>query len=312
MNGTRRFLLGGGAAFAGLGALGYAAYRQFPAFFDQYVRELSVPILPAPRKPNPKAWPNKGLHAAWLGHSTVLVKADGFTFITDPVLSDRAGLSFGPLTLGVKRRVASALTFGDLPPIDLILLSHAHMDHLDTPSLRKLEGKGTRVVMAPETSDLIRAHRYAAVDELRWDQEIRVGEATIRAFAVNHWGARMRTDTYRGYNGYVIEAANRRILFAGDTAITDHFRSVKRSKPVDLAIMPIGAYNPWIRFHCTPEQAWKMAGDAGADRLLPVHHQTFHLSREPVGEPIERFVAAAGSATSRVVLKEIGEEFRLS
>lgn len=306
---SRRMMLGGGATLAGVGALGYAAYRQFPLFFQQYVKEMNLPVLPAPRKPNPKSWPDKGLHAAWLGHSTVLVKIDGFTFITDPVFSTRAGLNLGPVTLGVKRRIEAALDLAGLPRIDLILLSHAHMDHLDTPSLRKLEGKGTRVIMAPETSDLIRVNRYAAVNELRWDEELRVGQAHVRAFAVNHWGARMRTDTYRGYTGYVVEAGGHRVLFAGDTAITDHFRGVRRSKPVDLAIMPIGAYNPWIRFHCTPEQAWKMANDAGADRLLPVHHQTFHLSREPVSEPIERFVAAAGSATDRIVLQQIGEEF---
>lgn len=303
---SRRLLVGGGTAFAGMGALAYAAYRQFPLFFEQYVKEMQIPVTPAPRKPNPKSWPDKGLHAAWLGHSTVLVKVDGFTFITDPVFSTRAGLNLGFVTLGVKRRVAPAVRIEDLPKIDLILVSHAHMDHLDTPSLKKLEGKGTRVVMAAETSDLIRRDRYQQVDELRWDSELRVGDAAIRAFAVNHWGARMRTDTYRGYNGYVIDVAGRRVLFGGDTAATDHFRSVRKSKPVDLAIMPIGAYNPWIRFHCTPEQAVRMANDAGAERLLPVHHQTFHLSREPVTEPIERFLTAA---RDRTVLTDIGAEF---
>lgn len=307
MNWKRRAIVGGGAAFAGLGALGVAAYRQFPLFFEQYVKEMSLPVLPPPRKPNPKAWPDRGLHAAWLGHSTVLVKIDGFTFLTDPVFSRRAGLNFGPVTLGVKRRVEAALLPEDLPKLDLILISHAHMDHLDVPSLRALESKTTRVVMAAATADLVRGGRYASVSELRWDEESRQGEALVRAFQVNHWGARVRTDTYRGYSGYVVEAAGRRVLFGGDTALTDGFRAVRRSKPVDLAIMPIGAYNPWIRFHCTPEQALKMANDAGADRLLPVHHQTFHLSREPIGEPIERFLHATGS--DRVALTEIGAEF---
>ena len=107
--------------------------------------------------------------------------------------------------------------------------------------------------------------------------------AEMRAFEVNHWGARMRTDTYRGYNGYVIEAGRYRILFGGDTAATTAFRSVRTSRPVDLAVMPIGAYNPWIYYHCTPEQAWRMGNDAGAELFIPVHHQTFQLSREPSG-----------------------------
>src|SRR5580765_8907737 len=91
-------------------------------------------ILPAPHRPRPQYWPDTGLHAAWLGHSTVLLKVDGVTILTDPVFSTRVGLNFGPLTVGVKRLVAPALRLVELPKIDLILLSHAHFDHFDTPS----------------------------------------------------------------------------------------------------------------------------------------------------------------------------------
>ena len=119
----------------------------------------------------------------------------------------------------------------------------------------------------------------------------------------------MSTDTWRGYNGYVITAGRRRVLFAGDTAITDLFREAGGA---DLALMPIGAYNPWIRYHCNPEQAWRMANDARADRILPIHHQTFHLSYEPPDEPIARLLDAAGnSAHDRIVLHDIGQEFHL-
>ena len=90
------------------------------------------------------------------------------------------------------------------------------------------------------------------------------------------------------------------MLFAGYTAYTESFRSVRSPKPVDLAIMPIGAYDPWIRSHCNPEQALAMANDAGAEFILPVHHRTFELSREPSHEPLERLLAAAGSAEDRV------------
>jgi L-ascorbate metabolism protein UlaG (beta-lactamase superfamily) len=121
----------------------------------------------------------------------------------------------------------------------------------------------------------------------------------------------MRTDTHRGYNGYLIDIGRYRILFGGDTANTDLFRQVKSTKPVDLAIMPIGAYNPWIHYHCTPEQAWRMGNDAGAEFLVPVHHQTFQLSSEPVGEPIRRFYEAAGSSAHRVAIDSIGREFHL-
>jgi L-ascorbate metabolism protein UlaG (beta-lactamase superfamily) len=100
------------------------------------------------------------------------------------------------------------------------------------------------------------------------------------------------------------------VLFGGDTAWTDTFRPLRALGKIDLAIMPIGAYNPWIRAHCNPEQALKMANDAGAEFILPVHHQTFELSSEPLVEPIERLVAAAGS--DRVCLHEIGQEFHLN
>jgi L-ascorbate metabolism protein UlaG (beta-lactamase superfamily) len=139
-----------------------------------------------------------------------------------------------------------------------------------------------------------------------------VGPAAVRAVEVKHWGARLQGDTYRGYNGYLIETEKRRVLFAGDTAYTEEFRAVRSAKPVDLAIMPIGAYDPWIRVHCNPEQAWAMAHHAGAEFVLPVHHRTFQLSSEPHTEPLERILAAAGSATERVVVRAIGGEFHLA
>src|SRR5471030_23399 len=273
-------------------------------------------VLPAPEHPNPKAWGDRGLYAAWLGHSTVLLKIDGVTILTDPVFSMRAGIGLGPvslgLTLGLKRLVAPALTVPELPKIDLILLSHAHMDHFDLPSLRRLARRGTAVVTAAKTGDLLPADAYQGVRELGLGDGAAVGPLAIRAFQVNHWGARMRSDTYRGYNGYTIEAGRYRVLFGGDTAITTAFRGLKGSRPYHVAIMPVGAYNPWIHAHCTPEQAWQMSNDAGAEFFLPVHHQTFALSREPYLEPIERVYAAAGNHPDRVAVRRIGEELRIT
>jgi len=242
----------------------------------------------------------------------VLLKIDGVTILTDPVFSTRAGLGFGPLTLGLKRLVEPALSLAELPTIDLILLSHAHMDHFDIRSLRRLESPATTVVTAARTADLLRVNRYAAVHELAWGERTRVGPLEIRAFQVKHWGARMRSDTYRGYNGYTIEVGRYRVLFGGDTAMTTSFRALKSSRPWNLAIMPVGAYNPWIRSHCDPEQAWQMAQDAGAEFFLPVHHQTFTLSREPYLEPIERICESAAHHPDRVALHRIGQQFHLT
>lgn len=282
-----------------------------PAFFRELSKEYKRETLPAPLRPNPKAWPDRGLHAAWLGHSTILLKLDGFTILTDPVFSARVGINLGPLTVGIKRLVDVAAEIPELPPIDLLLLSHAHMDHFDLPSLRGLENRQTRVITASRTSDLLRVHRYANVHELRWNESVQVGAAKVKAFEVLHWGARMRSDLYRGFNGYLVEAGPYRVVFGGDTAYTDSFRQLRSPHPIHLAIMPIGAYDPWIRVHCNPEQAWAMANHAGAEFVLPVHHQTFQLGREARTEPIERILASAGSTPDRVCLQEIGQEFHL-
>jgi L-ascorbate metabolism protein UlaG (beta-lactamase superfamily) len=275
-------------------------------------REYHRESEPAPNHPRPKDWPDTGLHAAWLGHSTVLLKLNGTTILTDPVFSQRIGLNFGPVTLGIKRLTEVAAPVTELPPIDLVLLSHAHMDHFDLPSLRELESKATEVMTAVRTADLLRTRRYKQVHELRWGETVRTaGGATVSAFEVNHWGARMRSDVYRGYNGYTVESDGFRIIFGGDTAYTDVFRRLKSSRPFDLAVMPIGAYDPWIRVHCNPEQAWSMANDAGAERILPVHHQTFRLSHESRLEPIERVLGAAGSDIDRICVRELGGEFHL-
>lgn len=292
------------------GAVAWAC-RTAPAFWRRLQEDRKRSVRPAPHRPTPANWPDRGLHAAWLGHSTVLLKVDGITILTDPVLSPRVGLNLGPVTLGLKRLVAPALDLPELPKIDIVLLSHAHFDHFDVPTLRRLESRGTTVVTASRTRDLLRARRYRAVHELGWDDGVGIGAVEIRAFQVNHWGARMRTDVYRGFNGYTIQVGHRRVLFGGDTAYTPEFRRLRWTRPFDLAIMPVGAYDPWIHYHCTPEQAWRMAEDAGFEFFLPVHHQTFALSREPYLEPIERVYRAAGRHADRVALDAIGREFRL-
>lgn len=300
-------------AAAGLGATSLAAaalYRSSSPFLRMLAKDFIRTVEPSTLRPTPQLWPDRGLHAAWLGHSTLLLKADGFTVLTDPVLFPRIGLDLGLFTFGPRRLVAPALDSSSLPPIDLILLSHAHMDHMDLPTLRALQSPRTHVVTARATSDLLNVPAYASVQEVGWNQSVRVGPASIRGLEVNHWGARMHSDTFRGYNGYLLQIGAHRILFAGDTANTDAFRHVSGAH---LAFMPIGAYQPWIRAHCSPEQAWRMANDARADIVAGIHHQTFRLSQEPSSEPLHRLLSAAGSAAhSRIALHSIGSQLSLS
>jgi L-ascorbate metabolism protein UlaG (beta-lactamase superfamily) len=263
------------------------------------------PVVAAPHKPSPKDWPDTGVHVAWIGHATCLIKLDGFTILTDPVFSRRCGIDLVLGTLGPKRLVEPALTVDELPKIDLVLLSHAHFDHWDMPSLAKLASKEVPVICAKETSDLLTASRWKSVEEMAWRERKQSGPVSVTGVEVKHWGARVRRDTHRGYTGYLLESASGKILFSGDTAFTNGFRELKDGREIDLAIMPIGAYNPWIASHCTPEQAVQMADWAGAKQILPVHHRTFVLSNEPVDEPMERFLAK----TDRGVAREIGMEW---
>jgi L-ascorbate metabolism protein UlaG (beta-lactamase superfamily) len=138
-----------------------------------------------------------------------------------------------------------------------------------------------------------------------------VGDVEVRAVQVKHWGARLGRDTHRGYNGYVIRREGRALLFGGDTAYTTLFASHRSHGPYDAAIMPIGAYDPYIYNHGTPEQAIAMADAAGARLFVPVHHQTFQLSHEPVGEPIARAEAALAGERGRLAVRQIGETVRI-
>ena len=280
----------------------------------EWTIESGRPIAPAFAKPEPSKWSDAQITTSWLGHATVLMNFFGITILTDPTLFPRVGIRLPGFSVGPKRLIAPALGFDELPKIDIILLSHAHFDHFDLQTLRRFD-EHTRVISAAHTRDLLRWTRLCDITELYWNEqksiETSAGKIDIFAFSVKHWGARKQRDTYRGYNGYVLERNGRRILFAGDTALTNSFAKLRERGRIDLAIMSIAAYNPWIRSHCTPEQAIDMANAAGAQFIMPVHHQTFRLSFEPLREPIERFEAALHKSPERIALRQIGETFVL-
>ncbi len=266
--------------------------------------------LPAPArlKPDLTDWEHQELAAAWVGHATVLLRLGGMTILTDPVFSPRVGIGLGLITGGPRRLTAPAMRLDELPTIDLILISHAHFDHLDRPTLARLS-KRTPVVTAHETADLINDLGFKDVKELRWGERAQVHAVTVTACEVKHWGARTFHDGHRGFNGYLLEAGNRKILYGGDTAYHENFKSLPK---VDLAVMGIGAYDPWIASHANPEQALAMADQVSADFVMPMHHSTFRLSREPLSEPMERIVTAAGKNEGRIVVREIGSTWSMN
>ena len=298
--------------------------------FKRYTREVMEAVRAARRATedapdceHARQWAARAgsheLGAMWIGHATMLLHIGGKTVLTDPVFSERIGMTVnleglvpaGGITFGLSRLARPALSVGSLPPIDLVLLSHAHFDHLDRPSLAKLArgaARGATVVTARNTSRLVPRTGFGRIVEVDWNNTVRAAGLTIDAVKPAHWGARTAIDHFRKWNAYVVQSdrageGKKRAFFAGDTALTDSF---DRVGPVDLAIFGIGAYDPWHDAHATPEQAWAMFRGMGARRLAPMHHSTFRLSEEPLGEPMQRLRRAAGPDADRIICPEIG------
>lgn len=306
----RRFLTVSTVSVAGMwvGCSNQAAARAL----REVVAETRRPVLKAAAVPEPAGWDNNGITVAWLGHSTVLLNFYGLNVLTDPALLRRIGANTWFGTLGAKRLVAPALHPAQLPRIDLVLISHAHMDHLDFATIRELPGR-PQAVTAHATEDLIVGTQLRSPRALAWGESTRVrtaaGDLEVKAFEVKHWGARWRYDKFRGYNGYVLEREGKRIIFGGDTAYCDSFRGLKSGGPYDLAIMPIGAYQPWVCSHCTPEQAVRMADSAGARHFAPIHFKTFPFGREGCVEPLQRLDGALEAG--RLAWRDVGQTFAL-
>jgi L-ascorbate metabolism protein UlaG (beta-lactamase superfamily) len=265
---------------------------------------LRRPVRPG-LKPDLSNWAEHELAAAWIGHATILLRVGGMNIITDPVFSNRVGVGLGVVTGGPTRLLAPALNLHELPPIDLILISHAHFDHLDRPTLRRLS-KRTPVITSHDNRDLIHDLGFKQVHELEWGESMQIKSVKVTARRVRHWGARTFYDQHRGFSAFLIESRTRRVLYGGDTAHCDYFSDIGK---VDLAIVGIGAYDPYIQAHANPEQAWDMANQVMADYVLPMHHSTFRLSHEPTGEPMERLMRAAGEEGGRVIIREVGGQW---
>lgn len=257
--------------------------------------------------PEPLKWRDDQLTLSWLGHSTLLINFYGVRVITDPVFSENVGIRLlGMFQFGPRRLISCALTPAEFPPLDLIIQSHAHLDHLDVRSWRQLP-RNAAVVMASNNSKYIRHLGFSPMTELHWGESVEAAGVRVTAVEAQHWGERFPWSRWHGYNAYLLERNGRTILFGGDTAYTENFRKVCDGRKIDVAILPIGGYQPWIHSHASPEQTWKMFNDIGAKYLVPIHHQTFILSYEHPEEPLQRLLKAAGGDADRVVLREVGE-----
>jgi L-ascorbate metabolism protein UlaG (beta-lactamase superfamily) len=280
------------------------------------------PLIELNYKPEPLNWKDYDLTISWIGHSTTLINFYGKWIVTDPVLFDRVGVSFFGGVIGPARLTPPALTVNEFPKPDLILVSHAHMDHMDYSTLKAFAKKypdQIDIVVAYLTRDVIDGLPWKSITVLDWGQEKIVNDVRIKANEVKHFGWRYpwerdRSRGYmkdgRSYNSYLIEYKNKKVLFGGDTAITDKLRPL-RDENIDVAIMPIGAYNPWKWNHANPEEALQMANEIGAKYFIPIHTKTFKQSNEPFGEAIDWVKRSAPDHNIKLGLDEIGQTFIL-
>ncbi|MGO9454713.1 MAG: MBL fold metallo-hydrolase [Candidatus Binataceae bacterium] len=282
-----------------------------PAIATPYALAMDPEQIPVAATPNPASWPDDDLTIANLGHATLLMNYFGVRVISDPSFFNKVGLSFDSIfTVGPRRVTAPPLAPSAIGRIDVLLITHAHMDHLDLPSIKKIP-RSAVVIACDKCSKLIAPLGFADVRELQWGQETEVGGLKVRAMAARHWGKRWPPyGTDYGFNSYVLEKDGHRMLLACDSAYTDNFGDLAKDPP-EVAAFSIGAYDPWIWNHANPEQVWKMFLESGARYLVPIHWGTFKLSREPMMEPLNRLIAAAGNQSDRIVLRAIGGTWAL-
>ena len=240
--------------------------------------ESSRPILAKPGQ----------LGVTFIGHSSFFVQIGGLNIVIDP--------NFAKWIFVLKRLRRPGVRIRELPPIDVVLVSHAHFDHLHRPSLRAIARHSRRaggrapVIIVPEhVADLVSDLRFRKIVEMKWWEDLRIGDLTITHTPANHWGARIIRDMHRGFGGFVLRSNKHSIYHAGDTAYFRGFSEIGQRLHPELALLPIGAYSPpsFRNVHTNPEDAVQAFVDLGARWMVPMHYGTFRLSHEPVKEPVE-------------------------
>ena len=253
---------------------------------------------PAAAGQPPRRVEGGGIRVTAVGHATMLIQTAGLNILTDPVWSERASpLSF----LGPRRKRDPGIPFEDLPEIDLVLLSHNHYDHLDLATLKRLhEGHAPKVITPLGNDTIINAKLPGiTVETGDWDDAVEAGPLRVHFEQCHHWSARGMGDRSMAlWSGFTIETPERRIFHIGDTGF-DHGRPYERAKArhgdFDLAILPIGAYDPrWFmkEQHQNPEEAVKGFEILGARHAVGHHWGTFQLTTESMQDPVHQLAEA--------------------
>ena len=268
-----------------------------------------------PPKPLPfvktdlKRYHSKAPSVIWFGHSSYLIHVDGFNILVDPVLSDHAS----PVSFLIKAFPGTgAYGVADMPPIDCLVITHNHYDHLDLKTVRALLPNVKRVVMPAGVGASLRGLRIPPdnITELAWGADARLSpELNITATPARHFSGRGLRRNGSLWASYVLRAGDFKIFIGGDSGYDNHFQKIGREHgPFDLALLECGQYDKmWPYIHSMPEEVVTEAQELGARVTMPVHWAKFALANHPWDEPIARFVTAAEAAGIAYTTPKIGE-----
>jgi L-ascorbate metabolism protein UlaG (beta-lactamase superfamily) len=276
--------------------------------------ERRVPRGPLPTINPLEAWrktSSSGLRATWLGHSTVLIEIDGLRVLTDPVWGPRAS----PSSLaGPKRFQPVPVSLNEMPPVDLVIVSHDHYDHLDYPTIRELAKRNVPFV----TSLGVGAHLEAwgvvpeLITELDWWESHSPprGGLTVTAAPSQHFSGRGLQDRNATlWSSFVIRSERHGVFFSGDTGLTSEYQLIReRLGPFDLVMLEVGAFHPaWGDIHLGPQNALKALALLGGGTFLPVHWGTFNLAMHSWDQPAEELLSLGEKASVQLVMPQLGE-----
>ena len=279
----------------------------------QYLSQSVFPTMIRKREKahfsDPPIFGNLGqneLEVVWIGHASFLVRTPHHNILIDP----NWALWMGP----IKRSRYPGLAIDHLPPIDAILISHAHMDHLHRPTLRRI-ANGQTVFVPKGVSSLLRGMNFGPIHELDMWDHFQFDETEIIFTPAYHWGARMIHDTHRSFGGFIMQTEHSSLFHCGDSAYFEGFVEIGDRYDIHTAILPIGAYEgaSGREVHMNPEEALQAFDDLNANRMIPMHHETFPLGIEKSWEPRQRLDLAAQTRqmTERIIAPLEGEPVRL-
>ena len=259
-----------------------------------FIMEVLLPSLFARKSGSeqrpvfPKLQPGQ-IAITWIGHASFLIQTPQHNILVDP--------NWANWLVVIKRLKRAGLAITDLPDIDLVLITHAHFDHLNRRTLRAIAARQP-IVVPSGVSNLVHDLGFEKVHEMNWWDEWTYRDLKITFTPAKHWGARVLHDRHRGYGGFVIGYEGRQIYHCGDSTYFSGFREIGRRLAPEIALLPIGAYEPpsFRDVHMGPEQAVQAFHELKAKTFVPMHFGTYRLSYEPMHEPAQRLMLAGNRA----------------